>query len=400
MRYTRMRVDGSRGRESLPPSGRCAAPGFTIIEMLVAISIFIVLGGALVAMSHQAMDAWRAGETKRLTYERAEAVFSQIALDLQAAYTREPTDGKFIPMARFFATGGGTEPGRLSFVRSFETGPERSFTYYAGSKRGASKPYTDGFTGDPATLGPLGGLLGVTYHLDGRKLRRAALAPPESPAKNLLSTTGDRKGEVLTDNCLYLGFRFWTQHTRNWSAAPPRPSRKSWGGKGRSVGPETIWDSTRGAGVETVDEKSGRKRPFSLSRGPASRDYPADDVFPEIVEVTLVVEPDAKRAPRTELADGLGISGKVAYVKSTSALPDPERGAPYLLIGGEWVRCSKVIEGAYKIEKRGVRGTAPGSHPAGTEVRAGTTFLFRVYVPGYREDWTSETEFLRKVQGR
>ena len=159
--------------------------GFTLVEMLVAMSIFIALGGALVAMSHQAMEAWRVGETKRLAYERAEAVFSQMALDLNAAYTRGPATAKGVPMARLFCTGGGGAPQRLSFVRTFETGPERSITYYAGSAKGATTDYTDSFTGDPRTLRPLGGLLGVTYHLDGRKLRRAALGPPATPGKNL-----------------------------------------------------------------------------------------------------------------------------------------------------------------------------------------------------------------------
>ena len=159
-----------------------------------------------------------------------------------------------------------------------------------------------------------------------------------------------------------------------------------------------MWDSTRGAGVVAVDEKAGRRRPFALARGKASLEYPLDDVFPEIVEVTLVVEPDEKRAPRTELADGLSMGGAVAYVRSTRRFRGPESGSPFLLIGGEWVECSETLDGAYKIKKRGVRGTAAASHDAGTEVRAGTTFVVRFHVPGYREDWTSETEFMRRAR--
>jgi type II secretory pathway component PulJ len=373
--------------------------GFTLVEMLVAMSIFIALGGALVAMSYQAMEAWRVGETKRLAYERAEAVFSQMALDLNAAYTRGPATAKGVPMARLFCTGGGGEPQRLSFVRTFETGPERSITYYAGSRKDAQANYTDSFTGDPRTLKPIGGLLGVTYYLDGRKLRRAALGPPATPTASLRSTTGGTPGEVLTGNVLYLGFRFWTQHTRSWQAAPPSPrGRKRRGGVARAYGPEIVWDSTRGAGVVAVDEKTGRRRPFALARGKASLDYPLDDVFPEIVEVTLVVEPDEKRAPRTELAEGLSMGGTVAYVQSTRGLAGPEGGSPFLLIGGEWVECSETLDGAYRIKRRGVRGTAAVSHDTGTEVRAGTTFVVRFHVPGYREDWTSEAEFMRRAR--
>ncbi len=370
--------------------------------MIVAIGIFIAMGGALVTLMHLGLEQWRKGERRRRVYEQAQAGFGQLGLDLEAAFTREPAARAqsggvgALPTARFFCTSddaGGSQ--RLSFVRTFEAGPERAFTFDAGKGK---EPYTDGFAGDPRDLTAIGGLLGVTYFLggaSGRELRRATLGPPAPARTSLLCTTGSQEGEVLIGNVLYLGFRFRTQTTVTWDDPPPgtRPGRKAW------QWPETIWDSTRGAGVEGVEPTSGRRRPFALARGPESLLVPSDDVFPEVVETTLVVEASDARALRTDLTKPLSAADMEVHVASTRGFVDPSMGPPYLLVGGtEWISYKVKGKRSFKVDARGLRGTKASAHRKGAVVRSGTTFVMRVHVPGWRADWTPDADFKRKVR--
>jgi hypothetical protein len=199
---------------------------------------------------------------------------------------------------------------------------------------------------------------------------------------------------VLGTDCLHLGFRFWTQHTVNWDAPPPDQKKPA------GAGPESIWDSTRGTGITAVDEKTGQPRLFCLARGIESLAYPADDVFPAIVEVTFVVEPDERRALKTELVEPMSESDPHAVVATTAGFEDPATVSPYLLIGSEWVRCKSKDRTRFTIAARGVRGTPRASHEIGTVVRAGTTFVMRAYVPAFRDDWSSMKDFLQNVRPR
>ncbi len=371
------------------PPGR-AAGAFTLVEVLVSIVIFLALGAALVTLWRLGLDMWGRGERRRKTYEQAQGALSQIALDLETAYTDEPVR-QGVPTARFICTRDkATGQQQLSFVRTFETGPERAYTYHAA---GGGDAYTDGFTGDGTSLGAIGGVLGVSYFRKGRELRRATLGPPAPAKTSPRSTTGSQPGEVLVANCLHLGFRFWSQYTTTWNEPKMSAAKRRvrpW--------PETVWDSTRGAGVvETVDP-SGRARPFFLARGPLSFAEPFDDVFPEIVEVTLVIEPDVNLTLRTELRSAVPASGSEIQVASTRGFADPSAGPVLLLVGDEWVKVSSKRERGFLLSGRGLRGTKASEHDAWTTVRQGTTFVMRVSVPGFRTDWSTEADFRRRVE--
>lgn len=364
---------------------------FTLIEMLVAMAVFAALGAMLVSMVTAGLAAWRVGERRRISYERARAVFDRLEKDLLTAYTLEPVPRPgTVPAARFICY---REPGSmrqtLAFVRTFETGPERAFTHFAG--RG-SKVYEGGqaHAADPAALGALGGLLGVRYIHDGRELKRAVRAPPSD---RLYDPAGG-KGEVIAKDMLYVGYRFWSQVTSSWKDVAP--SRK----RGALSGPETVWDSTRGASLAEVDPGTKRRRPFVMARGKASLEDPGDDVFPEIVEIMLVIEPDEARAVKTDLTRPLSESDSVAFVASTRGFPDPSEVRVCLLIDREWVECSEKRNRSFVLSGRGLRHTARARHARGGIVRVGTSFVMRVGVPGKREDWSSDKDFLRKQGGQ
>jgi len=58
---------------------------FTLVEILVAIGVFVILGVALVGLMSGAVDAWRRGEASRQVNEKLQALRRQIADDLAAA---------------------------------------------------------------------------------------------------------------------------------------------------------------------------------------------------------------------------------------------------------------------------------------------------------------------------
>jgi len=59
--------------------------GFTLLELLVAMSIMVFLGGALVTILKQGITAWHTAEKRGAIYERSRMVLDQVAEDLRAA---------------------------------------------------------------------------------------------------------------------------------------------------------------------------------------------------------------------------------------------------------------------------------------------------------------------------
>lgn len=352
-------------------------PGFTLVELLVAIGIFLIMGSVLLTTVSLMLDSWRTAERTRKSYEAAQMILSQMTLDLEAAFTLDPVHAN-APTARLFCTrDAGTLTQRLDFVRTFEMGPEKALTFYAGSNRKKGATYTDDFTGDPMDLGPIDGLLGVSYFVRGRELRRATTGPPVPPGAGGSTATTAGSGEVLSRGCLHLGFRFWTQLTTDWASGPPGVNV----GRG-GTGPETVWDSTRGLGVaDTLPGVSG-VRPFSLTVGASSLRDPSDDVFPEIVEVTLVLDPESADAVRTTLVEPMSEAGDEARVATTRRFGEPE----FVLIGDEWVKVKGVGPRRFVLSARGQRWTPARAHPVGAEVRLGQAFVKRIHVPAYRVD--------------
>src|SRR5438552_4090742 len=64
---------------------------FTLMELLVSIAIFILLGLLLVALLRGGVEIWDKGESRRDAYERASILFDTLRGDLSCATIhREP----------------------------------------------------------------------------------------------------------------------------------------------------------------------------------------------------------------------------------------------------------------------------------------------------------------------
>ena len=66
--------------------------GLTLIELMVAMTIFLLLGGGLVMFLRVGIDTWRVGETRREAFERAGAILETLADDLRCTFS-DPSHG-------------------------------------------------------------------------------------------------------------------------------------------------------------------------------------------------------------------------------------------------------------------------------------------------------------------
>ncbi len=392
-----------------------ASAGLTLVELLVAMAVLVMLGTMLVVLMATAMNIWTSAERQRKVYARARTVLSYLGEDLETALTRDPRRSQ-VSNCLFCWPG---RDGRqvLMLARTFGTGTEKGFAYRAGDGLDdvgrvpkGKKPRPDDEDGDPRTgradeelynfldddgdgridedLLPLGGSAQVVYLHQGRQLKRALRSPAGDEYKSMFADA-----QVLAEDVLHFGLLFATPYTsssfgRNgpvtvlWDPRVPRlPGTKYRGQNG--YGAERAWDSTRAVLPS-----------FSFHVGAASRDDGEDDVFPEAVRVTLVVEADELRTVRTDLTERLPeVAGEV-HVASTRGFPDGGGEDSYLLVDDEWIHYSARNERGFTVTRatkkkpggRGRRGTVAAVHAPGAQVRCGVTFTRTIYLPGYRNE--------------
>jgi prepilin-type N-terminal cleavage/methylation domain-containing protein len=390
-----------------------ARAGMTLVELLVAMAAVALISMMLVALMSSGLGLWSAAERQRKVYTRARVVFSYLEGDLETALTRDPP-GSAVRNRLFCAP---DPAGRqvLMITRTFGTGSERGLAFTAGDgldvvdRPGAGeKPRPDDEDSDPRSgradeelynfkdddgdgrvdedLAPLAGSAQVVYLLEGRELKRGLRAPAGADFASMF-----KDSSVLCREVIYFGMLFATPYSRvqyggldardrelgpystSWYAGLPLlPSRKKPRGP---FGVERLWDSTRGVIPG-----------FSFYVGPESKDDGEDDVFPELVRVTLVVEPHELRTVRSDTLGYVNDSTGLIPVASTRGFPPGGRADSYVLVDDEWMHYSSKDDRSFTVDGRGARGTAAAVHQRGASVRRGYTFTRTFYIPGYRSE--------------
>ena len=386
---------GGEGRRERSDRGVRGAFGparaLTLVEVLITLVIFVLLAGFMMLAVREVVTQWGLGERRRVLYEKAAGVLDLMATDVRLVATQEPA-GVGEVIVRFIGdVEKGTGKQRMMFVRSFEAGPERAITFNNGDGRfndmefkppdGAKPvapakiknvPDTDNYTGlKVGDFKPLKGLAMVGYFENNQILYRAIRAPVQGSMTALIQPT---QSQALATDVLYLSFDYWSQNTQTWDEQPPQS---------KTFGPEKIWDSTRGIDMFPLNK-------FSLHRDRDSLNDPEDDVFPEMVRITLTVDSSMPRCIYTKLLNEIGDIDGVIEVDSVKGFEDGGLNDSYIRIDDEWMHYKQKSEGKFVLDRRGARGTLAKGHLANAIVRTGKTFRRIVYVPNWREDLTPD----------
>jgi prepilin-type N-terminal cleavage/methylation domain-containing protein len=407
-----------------------ARRGFTLLELLVAMAIFSVLGAAVVYMMRQGLGIFTAGTRDQQLQDRQESVLPQVRRDFEGLYVGDDFDPP--PPVPEDVPAGYDPPPRVPVAIRLRAGPLPVVGGLEGEMKSIPCPYfafvvanasewsdavlrRAGGSADPtqariyspaeesaegagASFRPTGGLMELCYvaipddptfpglYTLYRGWRGAVGGPgtllePES----LNSLDAIRKAcRPVQRGVIHFGATWRRVWSKDFELdVTPRPGETE-----GYVGP--VWDSTR-----------GRDKTFALYKGPESVYDPSDDVFPRWVrlEITLVA-PSAFGFGRgeTRLVDPIG--DKDLRVRLSDVNPILGAGAEerWLKVGTEWMRTLvtrvDVDKGEVLVE-RGVRGTRAGPHSAGDWVYVGQAATIEIELPVWRDRFARKEDLLK-----
>lgn len=347
----------------------------TLIELLVAFVVLLMLVAALVSLTTRSLDVWTEGETRKDVYDRAHGVLEAITRDLRNVYVEAEVydNGQtMLPPPAMACDPDRNRRPRLRFVR---TGNPAAVQPTGG---GGATPQ-----GGTTIIPPMhyGQFWEVAYvmHPDPEKneLWRGVRRFTRSRTGTLLNAAEyQNESDALFGQCfspvetgvLYVGYRFWTQFTTTWDDSAR--IQKLGPTSRQPSGPETRWDSSR-----------MKDREFFFYRKQFDINNP-DFVYPEIVQVVAVIETSSPDYHGVKVAEGCEEKGNFLRLTHTRGLPE----APGMVkIAAEWIEYGGKTDTDLTNLKRGARGTAPASHPAGTGVRFGETFTTEARLAAFRE---------------
>ncbi len=350
--------------------------GLTLIEILVALGIFVMLGSGLVMFLRDGISTWQIGESRREAIERAEAILEPMCADLRSLFTQpDPGPGGGYVDVLLLCDRDHHRRSRLRMVSVLDEETRNPISRIAGSLTGGLADIDYRNDSMEARLGILrapGGLCEVSYSMgpdaDSEVLWRGFKSPigGEGTLFEDANLAPDVDGTPMrsrpvADGVLYLEWSFWGGDRRHWEDGKPQA-------------PIKFWDSTRG--IVKPERDSG------ISWDPGSRDDPADDVFPDTVEVLLVLKP-ARSLALGRLTMDLDDSSKTIPVDSTAQYPI---GADnFIRIDSEWILVGRIEAAAFLDCDRGMRGSIATTHPRLRQVVHGSSFRKTVRIPGARD---------------
>ncbi len=389
--------------------------GFTMLELIMAMAVFTILGAAAVLLMRQGLSIFAAATKDAALQDRMEGVLPQVEADLNlialpASFDPPPPppseeerlEGEeYVPpppvVERLRAT---------SFVlRDLPEALKGLPAYYIGLTIDATGDRSDAIlrrAGERAAPGmkPIvpeeeeSDLLDTTYFLPTGGLREIVyIAVPGDPETygdpdvvqypglltlyygwrspvggpnslldvgNLDSIAEIRKAcRPVAEGLIHFGVLWRRVFSHDWE-----PTTGRVGETDGYVG--GVWDSTRALDKE-----------FALYRSGESLGDPSDDVFPAWARLEIaLVAPSTFGFGRGEtlLAEAIGTDERFLRVEDVAPLLGPGPDERYLKVDGEWMRFSsgkvQPREGRVPVE-RGLRGTKAASHNAGTDIYVG-----------------------------
>jgi len=396
-----VRPESRTETRSLDTAGRREA-GFTLVELLISITLFMGIAFVLYSFISGGVGMWRTGERRQDLYERAQTGLDAMAADLWCTF-RPQVFEESEPVAMFLADRPGKplkersgfdqeqEPmpvlgSRLRFVRTIRGEFQDPITRNSGMVAGATEYYQssridedDLKDQETGAFKAAGGLMEVVY--------QAAVPPgPGSDAGMGVLLRGERlpvggEGSLFVDEnvidpgswtrimrpvvggVLYMGLEFWDQNTEAWESDP--------GETGVRV--EQVWDSTRGILDDFRYYKKGSEK------------SDIDDMYPERVRITLILARPGDPTMTARLRGGIGKYEKGFRLDRPGGLQLKEEAV--VLVGGrELMEIIRTGSTRAKIITRGAFGTPMADHQSGSPVVWGEVFTRVVNIPCFKEN--------------
>ncbi|MHC4818856.1 MAG: PulJ/GspJ family protein [Planctomycetota bacterium] len=420
--------------------------GFTLLEILISMSLFTVIGFAVVLMMRTGVDMWLRGSRGSLQEDRLEQSLPRLEEDLRhtlpgTRHDRIPFDPEdpdpekqpepLVPENRFisgymtYRYGDKDIPCRfMAFVRDLTgLGEIETYAMRAGINPAATG-YIDGINDEDEFKNsdhrPTGGRAEVLWiwlprpNKPGKGTVYRAFRTPIGGEKTLLDPKNyaelqqvdklirSRALKPVFQDVILFDIYFWTQYTTTWVwskgepsvTAPPETAPK---GRQRrpSCGPSLTWDSTRGIMRTDATEKSEmlpdncsvvfRLAAQRLEKNSAR--YTFDDIWPRAVRIEFSVA-----EVETELAPSRGLSEAdraFTVLSSDFATGRGELDGQHMKVGEEWMRIQG-RDGAHRdtfiVDARGARRTKTRAHREATPVYYGRIFDFTISIPSFRDD--------------
>jgi prepilin-type N-terminal cleavage/methylation domain-containing protein len=395
------------------------ASGFSLIELMVAMSIFSVIGISIVTLLGRSTEFSRAGTSTTEVLDSLQSFTESFTADASTMYSRAGSDDG-APAVRLWSdvvrsdVTGDQKPDatirRLMFVRMIPDEATAPLTRTAGATVGARESIDQSKDQEQAEKGQLRATCGVSEvfwtavpedkdDLAMMTLYRGVVSPIGHPETTLFPSkvAGDptakgpqdrgpvdlaeirARARPVLSGVLYFGVEFWSRRTETWdlSIAPPK-------------GPLEMWDSTRGImrKGKGLDGFWFAKPEGSLDR-PTLQD-PTDDTFPRRLRVTLVAE-EAGQAARSGIVMGdLAADATFIELSDTKFIPGTDTTRRFVKIGDEWIEFANVDGARITGCKRGVRGTPATSHPHGSRVHYGRTVVRDIGIATFRDAYRDE----------
>jgi hypothetical protein len=354
----------------------------TLVELLVAFGVFLILVGLLVSLSMTGLETWQEGESRKDAFDRGRLVLDQVSDDLRNLFADTQwhvRDGARLVHAGMYCDTEGAGQ-RLRFVR---VGHEDLMRPDPDKK--LVRPPNEGVYTDLWEVAyllnpegkPTGLYRGVRYFdrnsLDATLLDQKAIEETKTAAWGRTFT-------LLDSGVLWIGYRFWTKYTTTWDTQYPvrqaarlikqQDTKKDSVPDKSRVGPHLAWDSSR-----------GRITDFRIFYKQLPDDDP-DFAYPEIIQVTAVVESQSADVSGAKLASSIDEGANTILLSSGRGVPE----APdFVLVGKEWIGYTGKEGQKLTGCRRGMRRTKASSHELNTSVRFGDTFVTDVAIPAYRE---------------
>ena len=325
-----------RYNSSLTPSNR---KGFTLVELIIAMSIFVFLAVLLAGFLQRGLELWKTGESRGDVYERGQIVMEQLKKDIASVFN-EP-DNRTVIINNFNNT---LYVDTQDFIEPY---------FYSGIDTNGNPWFyfirldNDNFyslISTDSTVSP-------TYAIKKERIAYWISTPASNPQliRGVISET--------------VAASFWQQGLEQQNYIPSAQSWQSFDDilylGGALSGTATTWDS----------------RVIPPSFPPAGTYLVIPQNLPATVKITLDIKSIPLNTPKINLTAGL--AGGIATINLSRTLLS---AGSFIKIDNEWFRVQN--KSYYKLNVLGAqRNTISAPHNNGAEVQYGESIENTLYLP-------------------